>query len=517
MVDRFFGHYQILGEAGYGGMGAVYRAQDTRSGQQVAIKLLPAEYLDDLGLRASFYREAQLVAGLEHEGIVPVRDFGEQDGQPYIAMEFMPNGSLADRLVHGPISAEDVLPILERLCAAIDYAHEQGIIHGDIKPSNILFAENDRPYLADFGIAWQVAATRGSGPASGGTPAYLSPEQALSDGKIDGRSDIYAMGIILFEMLTGVLPFEGETPLAVILMHVYDPPPSLRAVDWKLPASLDEVVQRALAKNPAERYSSAGELLQAYQRALVEKEQVSPPAEILAHEPPDETATGVARERGALKYNSPSRRRNELPLPPVIFDLPVPDGGSSTNVVPEAEPLGSWGCAHLLTLGLATVFSILLAAGLVAFIRLAAVKPSQPGILMTYDGPIVSLTNRSGAPLDVSNLVFRRFSKDGKVVATFPASDWLQLPAGKTQNLQPGACLQLLDPQKTTFKLAPGEAPPKPASCNKLQAWLAVNAQDWLFWVPQDGSTSFQVLFDSRVIKTCPIAGGVCEFALTQP
>lgn len=518
MIDRFFGHYQILGEAGYGGMGAVYQAQDTRSGQQVAIKLLPAEYLDDLGLRASFHREARLVAELEHDAIVPVYEFGEREGQPYIAMQYMPNGSLADRLIHGPIPAERVVPLLERLSAAIDYAHERGVVHGDLKPSNILFAENDRAYLADFGIAWQAAAARRPSPASGGTPAYLSPEQALGEEKIDGRSDIYALGIILFEMLTGVLPFEGESPLAVILMHLYDSPPSIRAVDWKLPASLDEVIQCALAKKPDDRYSSAGELLQAYRRALVDKEQVSSPNDMPAHESPDQVPAGDSPVLDGIQEDFHSSRAAEPPLPAITFNPPITYRGRSDSPAHlKVESLGSWGCAHLFTLGLATVFSVLLAAALVAFIRLATVKPSQPGILMNYDNAAVGLTNQSGMPLDLSGIVFRRFSADGNVAATFPASGWLQLPTSKAQKLQPGACYQLLDPGNSSFKLAPGEAPPKPASCSKLQAWLAVSAQDWLFWIPQDGSTSFQVLLNERVIKTCSIVDEVCEFTLTQP
>ena len=516
MVDRFFGHYQIIAEAGYGGMGAVYRAQDTRSGQPVAIKLLPAEYLDDLGLRASFYREAELAAGLEHEAIVPVQEFGERDGQPYIAMQFIPNGSLADRLVHGRISTEKVVSILERISEAIDYAHEPGVIHGDIQPRNILFDENDLGYLSDLGIAWQAAAIRQPGPPSGGTPAYLSPEQALGEEKIDERSDIYALGIILFEMLTGVQPFEGSTPLAVILMHVYDPPPSLRAADWRLPKSLDEVVQRALAKKPAERYASAGELLKAYQRALVEKEQVNSLDEMPANQPEKDVPAVETLEKDVTQNELPSTSLAERPSP-IPFKPPVPYEPPSSAAIHKAKALGGWSCAHFLTLGLATVFSIMLAAVLVAFIRFVPLRTSQSGILMNYDDAAVSLTNQSGMPLDLSGVVFRQSTADGKVVATFSASNWMQLPASKANKLEPGACYQLLNPLKSSLKLEPGDAPPKTASCNKVQAWMVAGAQGWLFWVSQDGSTFFEVLYNERVVKTCPIAAEACEFVLTAP
>jgi serine/threonine protein kinase len=515
MVNRFFGHYQIIGEAGYGGMGTVYRAQDTRTGQQVAIKLLPVEYLDDLGLRSSFYREAELVAGLEHEAIVPVYEFGEREGQPYIAMQYMPNGPLADRLVQGPIPAERVGSILKPISAAIDYAHEQGVIHGDLKPSNILFDENDQPYLADFGIAWHEVTNRRSGPVSGGTPAYLSPEQALGEEKIDDRSDIYALGIILFEMLTGVLPFEGETPLAVILMHVYDPPPSLRVADWRLPASLDVVIQRALAKKPDDRYASAGELLEAFQSALAAHEHEISQNEMPVHEPMDDATSIVERSKGTVRNDLTSHRADE-PQSLATVNLPIPIDPPDVIASLNAEVKDGWGCAHLLTLGLATVFSVLFAAALVAFIRFAPVRPSQPGIMMTYDNAAISLTNQSNAPIDLSKVVFRQLTADGKLAATFLASDWLQLPANSAQKLEPGACYQLIDPNKSSIRLTPGDAPPKPTACNKLQAWMTAGAQDWLFWVSRDGSTSFQVLLNGRVIRTCPIAAGVCEFILTR-
>ncbi len=229
-------------------MGAVYRAQDTRSDQEVAIKLLPAEYLNDLGLRTTFEREFRLVAALDQEAIIPVYEYGEHDGQPFIAMQYMPNGSLADRLIQGAISPEETAGILERLSRAIDYTHERGLVHRDLKPSNILFDEKDLPYMADFGIARPVFQIQPPGPVSGGTPAYLSPEQASGEEAIDGRSDLYSLGVILFEMLTGRLPFEGKTPLAVIMMHLHDLPPSLRAVDRGLSPALDEVIQRAPGK-----------------------------------------------------------------------------------------------------------------------------------------------------------------------------------------------------------------------------------------------------------------------------
>ncbi len=216
MIAKLIGRYKITGEIGFGGMGAVYQAEDPTTGDLVAVKLLSQEYLNDLGLRTAFEREAQIVTSLEHEAIVPVYEFGQDSGQPYLVMEYMSNGSLAEKLLLGVLSPEELAPMLDRLCRAIDYAHTRGIIHRDLKPSNILFDEDDQACLADFGIARRTTAHQAATPFNG-TPAYLSPEQALGEKEIDGRCDIYALGVILFETLTGQLPFDGQVPLAVIV------------------------------------------------------------------------------------------------------------------------------------------------------------------------------------------------------------------------------------------------------------------------------------------------------------
>jgi serine/threonine protein kinase len=169
--------------------------------------MLPSEYLNDLGYRSRFEQEAQLIATLEHEAIVPVYEYGVESGQPYIVMQYMPGDSLSNRLLHGPLSPEQTGRVLSRIANALDYAHSKGIIHRDLKTSNILFEQDDNAYLADFGIALHAESTWQRNLASG-TPAYMSPEQALRKEAIDARSDIYS-GIITFEMLTGELPLTG--------------------------------------------------------------------------------------------------------------------------------------------------------------------------------------------------------------------------------------------------------------------------------------------------------------------
>jgi serine/threonine-protein kinase len=202
-IPQQIGRYQIEKVLGHGGMAVVFLAHDPDLKRYVAIKLLPRQVVFSGEMRVRFIHVARIVAALRHQAIVPIYDFGEFDEQPYLIMPYMPGGSLATRLP-GPQPAAVVAPIVERLAPALDKAHAQGIIHRDLKPDNVLFDEDGFPYLADFGIARLAEATQSMTVI--GTPAYMSPEQVSGDRQLDGRSDIYALGVIVFEMLTGRPP-----------------------------------------------------------------------------------------------------------------------------------------------------------------------------------------------------------------------------------------------------------------------------------------------------------------------
>ena len=221
-MPQQIGRYEIRAELGRGGMATVYRAYDPRFTREVAIKVLPREFLHDTQFRARFEREARTIATLEHPAIVPVYDFGEEDKQPYIVMRLMTGGSLADRLSHSPLSLLESARIFNRLTPALDRAHSKGVIHRDLKPGNILFDDDNNPYISDFGIAKITEAGTVYTHSGGivGTPAYMSPEQARGDRDIDSRSDIYALGAILYEMLTGRLPYEADTPMGLAVKHI---------------------------------------------------------------------------------------------------------------------------------------------------------------------------------------------------------------------------------------------------------------------------------------------------------
>ena len=260
------GRYEIIGELGQGGMAVVYLAHDPLMGRQVAVKLLPRQLIFDESLRERFQREARIVASLEHPAIVPVHDFGEFNEQPYLVMRYMVGGSLREYSADERQSLPEVVRILSPLSHALDKAHSQHIIHRDLKPDNILFDGDENPYLSDFGIARLSEGTQTTSIM--GTPAYMSPEQIKGDVELDGRSDIYALGVILFEMLSGEQPYTADTPTQVMMKHVLEPVPMILDRASDLPPVTQLVIDRAMAKERDDRYGTAEELLEAVKELL---------------------------------------------------------------------------------------------------------------------------------------------------------------------------------------------------------------------------------------------------------
>ncbi|MBI5934557.1 MAG: serine/threonine protein kinase [Chloroflexi bacterium] len=270
MQPEKIGHYEIKSELGRGGMATVYKAYDPRFEREVAVKVLPPEMLHaDPNFRLRFQREAKIIAQLEHPSIVPVYDVGEENNQPYFVMRYMNGGSLAERIKKSVYSIDDATRLLEHIAPGLDEAHAKGIVHRDLKPSNILFTAKEIPCISDFGIAKLSEAEAGNftGSAIIGTPAYMSPEQAAGNA-VDHRTDIYALGIILYEMVTGRQPYKSETPMGLALKHITEPVPSILEARPDLPAWMEEVISSAMAKDPNDRYSSAQQLVDALQSHL---------------------------------------------------------------------------------------------------------------------------------------------------------------------------------------------------------------------------------------------------------
>ena len=272
LIGATLGNYEIQALLGMGGMASVYRAFDRNLQRPVAIKVLSDAAAAQPGFAERFREEARLIANLRHPNIVPVYDFGEQDGLTYMVQELLPGPTLDQRLRglvarKETLARDEVLAIVRQLAAALDAAHAAGIIHRDVKPANALWNTRGELVLTDFGIAKNTLAPSNHTQVGTviGTPVYISPEQAQAQ-PLTPASDIYALGVVLFELLSGKVPFDAPTPLALLMCHVKVSPPPLRPLRPDLPAEVDLVVQQALAKDPDARFRSAGVLAQALER-----------------------------------------------------------------------------------------------------------------------------------------------------------------------------------------------------------------------------------------------------------
>jgi ligand-binding sensor domain-containing protein/tRNA A-37 threonylcarbamoyl transferase component Bud32 len=263
------GAYRIVNQIGQGGMATVYKAYHAAMDRYVAVKVLPKQFAESSEFMGRFQQEARTIANLEHPHILPVYDYGAHDNIPYFVMRYLDTGTLKDRIKAGPISLAEADRLFTQLADALGYAHERGVIHRDIKPSNALVDSRGGLFLTDFGIAklTEGAAQFTATGAITGTPAYMSPEQAQGE-KIDHRSDIYSLGIVLYEMVTGRVPFEAETPLAVIFKQIQAnlPPPS--EANPEVSPEVERVLLKALAKNREDRFNTCGEFLDAWKGAL---------------------------------------------------------------------------------------------------------------------------------------------------------------------------------------------------------------------------------------------------------
>ncbi|MDK2821086.1 MAG: eukaryotic-like serine/threonine-protein kinase [Clostridia bacterium] len=267
--------YEILRELGSGGMAQVYQGQDQLLNRSVTIKILKEQYAEDKDFLARFQSEAQAVASLSHPNVVSIYDVGQEDGLHYLIMEYVEGRSLKDLITEkAPLPPGEAIEIALQICDALEHAHENGVVHRDIKPHNILITREGRVKVTDFGIAQAVSeATLSYNKGTLlGSVHYLSPEQAR--GGITGpTADIYSLGIVLYEMLTGELPFEGDTPVSIAIKHIQETPRSIREINPDIPPSLERVVMRTLEKDPERRYPKASDLrseLQAIKNVLDE-------------------------------------------------------------------------------------------------------------------------------------------------------------------------------------------------------------------------------------------------------
>jgi len=349
LSGKTLGNYQLQELLGRGGMAEVYKAYHEKLDRFVTIKVLHPYLVEGEDFLARFEREAKAVAGLRHANIVQIHDFNVEDEQYYMVMEFVNGGTLQEKLqalskksAYLPI--EQVASILHQVGAALDYAHQKDILHRDIKPSNILLDLQGNAFLADFGIARMMSTTQFT--ATGaliGTPTYMSPEQGQGL-ELDAASDIYSLGIVLFEMLTGKTPFSSDTPLAVIHKHIHEPLPLASELRPDIPRSVENVIEKAVEKDPRNRYQSASEFATAFENALTPEAIAKLDSTFTPGEHPVTALPTMVGEADASTKRSdlPTVAMGEQTLADVI-DQPasrpqpelVPAAG---NIEPQTEP-----------------------------------------------------------------------------------------------------------------------------------------------------------------------------------
>jgi serine/threonine-protein kinase len=385
LAGRNLGPYRLLEQVGGGGMATVYKAYHAAMDRYVAIKVLPPHLARDPNFRARFEREVRTIARLEHRYILPVHDVAENDGIPYLVMRYTDSGDLSSLIAAKQLTIARTIELVAQVAEALAHAHRQGVIHRDVKPANVLIGREGDALLADFGIAKIYEDTlqlTGEGHMVG-TPAYMAPEQ-LQGKPVDARTDIYALGVVLYQALTGECPFIAETPLAVAMMHIHNPLRPPRQLNPDIPEAIERILLRALAKNPVDRFQSAGEMADALRQSLHER-AATPPAPALSPAP--------------SSASTPA-------LTPVVPQPAAGDATPATATPPPALPTASapprtgrrgW-------LVLATVAAVMLLAGLAYFLtrgQLDSGTATAPASVETAAGASAGAVATSVLAVDV--------------------------------------------------------------------------------------------------------------------
>ena len=345
LTGKQFGQYRIVSPLGEGGMADVYKAYQASIDRYVAIKVLPQYHSRNREFLERFKQEAQVLAKLQHPFVVPILDFGEADGYTYLVMTFIKGGILNDWLTGDPLPLSRVSKIISQVGSALEYAHSLGLVHRDIKPSNILIDDHGNCLLTDFGIAKILESSSELTRTGGilGTPVYMSPEQGLGE-KIEHKTDIYSLGVVLYEMVTGRAPFQAETPFAVIYKHIHDPLPPPSSINPGTPEGVERVILKALAKDPKDRFENVISMVDALTAAIpaegyqlrheldlaatqveIVPEPIEPSPEVA---PPDAVLPEPPVVEPAPKPTEPTPELalpdSVLPEPPVVESAPTP-------------------------------------------------------------------------------------------------------------------------------------------------------------------------------------------------
>ena len=412
---RLAGRYAVRGAVGQGGMAEVFLAHDEVLDRDVAVKVLAGQYADDPGFLDRFRREAQSAAKLNHSNVVNVYDFGADGDRPFIVMEYVGGGSLRDLTRREVPAAREVIRLVAQAARGLHYAHTQGLVHRDVKPANLLLTDSGDVKVADFGIARAVGPSSVTQTATVfGTAAYVAPEQAQGH-PVDARTDVYALGVVLYELLTGEQPFRADTPVALAYQHVQTPPRPPRELDPTVSADLESVVLRALAKEPDQRYPSA--------RAFAED------LERVAHGEPVQAGTATV----ALPPTAPRRAERQTDRTLVASPVPTSRPPQRGSRPPGDRPPGDRGADDrsgpgagrwvLIGLALLAVFAVIGAALAGAFDGGGAAQVTVPDLRDRTLPEAEAALEERGLRAELGEEVADPEIAEGRVVETDPAAD----------------------------------------------------------------------------------------------
>ena len=567
LLDTRLGNYRIIRPLGMGGMGKVYFAQDETLKRPVALKVIHEQYRQREDYKVRLLDEASAIANLKHPNVVQIYTAGEQEGILFFAMELISGRNLKDLMMEAasegePVDFEAVILIGEGIAAALDFAHENGVIHRDVKPGNVLITHEPHVYLTDFGLALDVRdplRQKGNGNDDG-TAQYMSPEQIDPTVKIGPESDQYSFGILLFEMLTGAVPFDGGDQEEIYQKHLNNPPPKPRSLNSKLTPAIQEILLRALAKHPGDRFESCTALMRRLTRALQAAQETGLPQMALPAMP------AGTRARRLPSENIPSDskvRPDERTLPNPVVKTGGPGYSDKTRpregtpYLPKRKPrddrffwlgLGAVG-AVLIVLTLFIGISFLLNGNVLSSLppptstilsSTAALTPTQsppptalptqaptgtvalvlltPPLLPTssptvltgdpfvliYDDTSFNLLNLSDLPRNISLILFERLDLAGNPLETFSGERWALF----NEIIRPATCMRI-EITDAPFKTNPEE-------CNNIFDAVRTTTSDSSsdFWTSRPNSSEFRVLWAGQEIKRCPIITHRCDLLI---
>lgn len=560
LIGRQLANFRVERVLGRGGMAQVYYGWDVRLERPVALKVIDTRYRAEPLYADRFLREARAVSTWRHENIVQVYYAGEEEGLYYYVMEHLPGRDLSAILAEYAAEQtymphEEVLRIGRAIADALDYAHERGVVHRDVKPSNVIVTDDGRVVLTDFGLAMEMG--EGSSGEAFGTPRYISPEQARHSADAVPQSDLYSLGVILYEMLTGAVPFYDPSPTSMAIQHMTLPPPPPRTMNPDLNEATEVVLLRALRKRPAERYQSGRELIDDLAEALF-----GPPKPLVASPPP---TMPLLHQRPSLSTVPVVEKVQQVGTMAYSFERPVRETvlWEPEAAVPQQRPVGL-----LLAGGVALLFLCLLLGAVAAALRLqdddnrnailqanSTTPTASPPVAVPVTGavtplpnplyfPFVSLEAGGGQTSPVptvtlpggaagGNRTLHLFYNETSFYAWNPGSDGLAIgqvafealdgngqPAGYElsgrswaaffSELQAGRCNRLEILFATAYL--------RPSQCRGYNATLTPQDNERrVFWIPRDGVNDFRVLWNNQEAGRCPIAAGPQECEIILP